>query len=108
LRQGLINQDAYEKVVSILRLREKLDGTKLRLAQVEQSRQRVYKAQEQIQGNMKALDREGKEGQMRESYLEKLSATETELASLASQEAQLEQERTQIEKQIEQQLEELK
>ena len=74
---------------------EQLAAAEKRLAEIEQERQKVYKAQEQIRGNMQALGAAGKEGEMRSSYVDKLKASEQELQGFTKEESAL---RSQIEK----------
>jgi hypothetical protein len=55
-------------------------------------RQKIYKAQQQIQGNMGALSTSGKEGTLRARYVDQLEASENSLRELSQQEASLKSE----------------
>ena len=81
LQQGLLDRDAYDKVSELMGLWEKIADDEERLQETDQERQKVYKAQQQIQGNMGALSATGKEGALRTRYVEQLEATEDQLRS---------------------------
>jgi hypothetical protein len=89
LRQGLLDRDAYDQVTGLMALWEKIDDDEKRLKKIDQERQQVYQAQQQIQGNMGALAATGKEGALRTRYVEQLEATEDQLRSFDQQEAKL-------------------
>ncbi len=95
LRQGLINRQVHDRVNALLKLWEKIGDDERALAQSDKERDKIYKAQEQIRGNLGALGQSGKEGAMRARYVEQLEATEEQLKQLAAREASL---RTEIEK----------
>ena len=89
LQQGLLDRDAYDKVTDLMRLWEKIADDEKQLKETDQERQKVYQAQQQIQGNMGALSATGKEGALRTRYVEQLEATEDQLRSFDQQEAEL-------------------
>ena len=89
LRQGLIDQRAYDLISKILMLFDAMAAHEKKLHQVEADRARIFTAQQQIQGNMAALGREGKEGALRDRYVDQLEATERELRSLEQRESEL-------------------
>jgi hypothetical protein len=89
LQRGLIQRDVHDQVANLLRLWERIADNEESLAQVGEEREEVYKAQEQIQGNMGALSHSGKEGAMRTRYVERLEATEEQLRDLAQRESAL-------------------
>ena len=62
LKQGLIDRKAHDQVVKLLMLYDTIADHEKQLKQLEDEREKVYKAQEQIQGNMQALGQSGKEG----------------------------------------------
>jgi uncharacterized protein YukE len=89
LQKGLIDREAYDQVAHLLGLYEKVAEARGRLQEVDQQRETIYKAQQQVQGNMAALSTTGKEGALRARYVEQLEASEEELKGLARQEAEL-------------------
>ncbi|MFW6042261.1 MAG: hypothetical protein ACOC9C_01120 [Chloroflexota bacterium] len=88
LQAGLIDRGTHERVVALLRLWEEIGDLKRRLQEVEQRRDRVYRRQEQIQGNMEALSNSGREGELRARYVRQLEESETELTHLSQEESQ--------------------
>ena len=88
LQAGLIDRGTHERVVALLRLWEEIGDLKRRLQEIEQRREKVYRSQEQIQGNMQALSSSGKEGELRARYVRQLEESETQLAQLAQEETQ--------------------
>jgi hypothetical protein len=101
LRRGLLDQVAYDHMAELLRLWEKVGDTEKRLAEVDQERQKIYKAQQQIQGNMGALSTTGKEGALRARYVEQLEASENQLKALDRREADLKAEIERLNQEIE-------
>jgi hypothetical protein len=89
LQQGLLDRDAYEKLAELMSLWEKISDSEQRLKDTDRERQKVYQAQQQIQGNMGALSATGREGALRTRYVEQLEATEDQLRSLDQQEVDL-------------------
>ncbi|MFN2243329.1 MAG: hypothetical protein ACK2U2_13650 [Anaerolineae bacterium] len=88
LEQELLDREAYETVTELLGLWERIAGSEKRVQEIDRERQKIYQAQQQIQGNMGALSATGKEGALRTRYVEQLEATEDQLRSLAQQEAE--------------------
>lgn len=101
LNQGLLNQTVYDQVTAILKLWEKIAENERTLAGLDQEREKIYKAQQQIQGNMGALGQTGKEGAMRVRYVEQLEATEEQLKALAAREIALKAENEQLQHEVE-------
>jgi hypothetical protein len=89
LQQGLLERDAYDQVTGLMALWEKIADDEKQLQQTDKERQKVYQAQQQIQGNMGALSATGKEGALRTRYVEQLEATEDQLRSFHQREAEL-------------------
>jgi hypothetical protein len=107
LRQGLIDPGVLEQVSKLLSLWEKIENSEERTKEVAKERQKVYKAQEQIQGNMGALSTTGKEGALRSRYVEQLAASEDRLKGLARDESALKAEVEQLKVEISTRLEAL-
>ncbi|MCB0200703.1 MAG: hypothetical protein KDI03_11605 [Anaerolineae bacterium] len=88
LKSGLLDAKTYNRLASLLDLWSQIAGHEKRLAEIEKERGKVYTAQEQVRSNMQALSTEGKEGALRAGYVDKLAASEEQLASLATEEKQ--------------------
>jgi len=101
LRQGLIERGVCDRVLELLKLWEKIADKERELAQVDKEREKIYKTQEQIRGNLGALAPTGKEGTMRARYVEQLEATEEQLKDLAQRESALKAEIEQLKKEAE-------
>ncbi len=95
LRQGLLEQSELDHLARLLQLWETIATHERRLSELQTEREKLYKAQKQIQGNMQALGQAGKEGALRTRYVEQLEATEAQLRAIESQESEA---RTQIER----------
>ncbi len=89
LQEGLLNRAAHDQIVELLGLWQKIADHQRQLADIESQRKQIYKAQTQIQGNMKALGSSGKEGGLRAQYVARLTATEKQLQTLAGEESRL-------------------
>ena len=89
LRQGLIERGLHDQVTDLLKLWDKIEENEKALTRIEKDREKVYQAQQQIQGNMGALSQTGKEGNMRARYVQRLEATEAQLEELARRESAL-------------------
>lgn len=101
LKQGVLGSKTHDQALAILGLWEKIALYEERLAAIEQERQKAYQAQEQIQGNMKALSTTGKEGELRANYVDKLRASEQQLQTLAGEEQQLKAEIQRLKDEVE-------
>jgi hypothetical protein len=92
LGEGLMDRAAYERATELLRLWEQIADAERQLQELENERQTLYQAQEQIQGNMGALGTAGKEGALRARYVEELEASQDRLRVVAEEEVQVKQE----------------
>ena len=88
LQQGLLKQREMSQLTQLLTLWESVAENEQHLARVKKARGKIYKAQQQVQGNMKALGQTGKEGTLRARYVAQLETTEEQLRALELQEAQ--------------------
>jgi hypothetical protein len=107
LRRGLIDRQTHDRIAELLKLQQQIANNERRLKKIEQQRQKIYVAQQQIQGNMNALSNTGKEGSLRARYVEQLEDSEQQLAALAREETQLEQEISRLQQEIEAELDSL-
>lgn len=101
LKAGLLDARTHNRLSELLGLWEQIAAHERRLAEVEQERQKVYKAQEQARGNMGALGAAGKEGELRASYVDKLRASEQQLEALGDEETKLKAEIARLQTDIE-------
>jgi hypothetical protein len=105
LQQGLMDRKAHDRAAELLRLWEEVGDDEKRLEKLDQERQKIYKAQQQVQKNMGALSTTGKEGALRARYVEQLESSEEQLKALTRQESDLkagiERLKQEIEKRIE-------
>jgi uncharacterized small protein (DUF1192 family) len=67
-------------------------------------RQAIYKQQQQIQGSLGPLGREGEEGALRSRYVATLGELENRLAALGSEEPRLSAENARLEQEANKQL----
>jgi hypothetical protein len=89
--QGLVKKAVYDKLAELLALWEKIDQHNKAITDVNAEREKVYRQQTQIQGNMTALKPEGEEGAMRARYVRELEASEDRLQEIAKRESELKQ-----------------
>jgi len=101
LKQGLMDEAAYNRVAELLQLRDRIADQEKRLQEVGGERQQIYQVQQQIQGNMGALGTTGKEGTLRARYVDQLEASEEQLKALAQQEADIKAEIERLKQEIE-------
>jgi len=87
LKQGLLDQRAYDQIIKLLMLYDTINDYEKKLKKLDEERNAIYQAQQQIQGNMAALSKDGKEGALRARYVDQLETTETQLRALEKQEA---------------------
>lgn len=107
LKQGLLKTRELDRLNQLLAMWEDLARHEAKLKEIAAEREKVYKAQEQIQGNMQALGQTGKEGALRSRYVQRLEESETELQALAQQEDETKAALTRIQEEIDRALERL-
>lgn len=100
LKQGLLDRAVYDQIVKLLMLYDTIADYEKQIKQLETERDKIYKAQQQIQGNMQALSQVGKEGALRARYVEQLEETEAQLRGLEKREAELKAAIKQVEDEI--------
>jgi hypothetical protein len=89
LRDGLMNRDTFQQVAHLLRLWEQIEEQEQLLAKIGRERELIYAAQEQIRGNMQALDSGGgAESALRARYVRRLEEGENRLETLTTDERQ--------------------
>jgi hypothetical protein len=100
LHGGLMDRHTYEAVAALLALWEQVDDAKRRLTAIEKEREKLYRKQEQIQGNMQALGAAGPEGKLRAQYVRQLEESEDSLRSLAADEEKQQARTVELEEEI--------
>ncbi|MFC2036969.1 hypothetical protein ACFLYD_03220 [Chloroflexota bacterium] len=100
LRRGLIDQHTHAQVAELLQLWEQIASIEKALKEGKEERQELFKAQQQIQGNMGALSATGKEGALRARYVDQLEASEDQLKVLARRESERKVEIERLEQEI--------
>ncbi|MDF1514209.1 MAG: hypothetical protein P1S60_10410, partial [Anaerolineae bacterium] len=103
-KSGLLDQKTFNLMSDLLKLYDTVDEYKDQLKKLQAQKEAVYKAQQQIQGNMTALTQQGKEQLLRAQYVDKLEESEKQLSAIQQQEQNLQQNIKQTEDKIEQQL----
>lgn len=104
LEQRLLDRKTHDYIAELLTLWGKLAEKENALTTLEHDRQKIYKAQQQIQGNLQALGTQGKEGTLRARYVDQLESSEEQLKTLTQQENALKAEIKQIQATIDQRL----
>ncbi len=99
-KQGLMDRAVYDQVVKLLMLFDTIADYEKQLKQLDVEREKIYKAQQQVQGNMQALSQVGKEGALRAKYVEQLESTEAQLRELEKRETELKAAIKQVEDEI--------
>ena len=101
LAQGLIDRVTHDQIVKLLMLYDTIADHEKQLKLLAEEREKIYKAQQQIQGNMQALSQVGKEGALRVRYVDQLEATEVQLRGIDKREAEFKAVIKQVEGEIE-------
>lgn len=104
VKDGLVKPMVYDKLAELLSLWEKIEQHNKSLAELNADREKVYRQQTQIQGNMAALNKEGKEGALRARYVRDLETTEEKLVALQTRETELKNAVLQTEQEIKQKI----
>lgn len=92
LKHELIDQKTNDQIAELLSLWEKVTEKGRQIQDIKSEQKDIHKSQEQFRKNMQALGSSGKEGTLRDSYVEKLRTSEINLEALLQKEADLKQE----------------
>ncbi len=95
-----LDEASFKGLEALLAIYDQIGQKQLRLRQIEQERNQIYKRQQQTQGSLGPLGREGEEGKLRGRYVQQLNELENQLNALGKEEKQLSAEIEQLEKQI--------
>ena len=104
LAEGLMDRRLYDGMLELLELWQNISDNEQRLKDIDQERQKIYKAQQQVQGNMGALSTTGKEGALRTRYVKQLEASEEQLKALGQRESDLKSAIEKLRKTVEDQI----
>lgn len=100
----LLDQKAYEGLKALLDAWAEIARLEKAVADQEQQRGKIYKAQEQAQKNMAVLSNAGEEGKLRGRYVKQLTESEEQLAeverTVARLQAEIEQKKIHLEQMI--------
>lgn len=100
LRQHFLDETTYKGLSDILSTYSEIDQRQSRLRQIEQERNQLYKRQQQTQGSLGPLGRDGEEGKLRARYVGQLNELENALNQLTTEEIRLTSEIRQLEQQV--------
>lgn len=89
LKQRYLDDTTYKALEGVLELYSQIEGHRRRLEEIERERSAMYKQQQQIQGSLAPLGREGDEGALRTRYVATLGGLEDRLAALGAEEQHL-------------------
>jgi hypothetical protein len=97
LRQRFLDEATYSELAGVLEIYSQIAAHQRRLEEIERERQAIYRQQQQIQGSLAPLGREGDEGALRTRYVATLGGLEDQLAALAAEEQRLHAETDRLE-----------
>jgi hypothetical protein len=89
LKGRYLDEATYKALAGVLEIYGRIEGHRRRLAEIERERNAAYKQQQQIQGSLAPLGREGDEGALRTRYVATLGQIEDRLGALAQEEGHL-------------------
>jgi hypothetical protein len=99
-----LDKQTYEALKALLDIWAEIARLQRSITEQEARREKIYKAQEQIQKNMTALSKDGEEGRLRGRYVKQLTQSEEELAevdqAITHIQTQIEQKQAQVEQRI--------
>lgn len=85
-KDGLLNEQVFKKLEDLWQIWDEIASHEEQLRTIEREREKIYKSQTQIQGNLNAIKTDGAEAALRTRYVQKLNDTENQLETLASEE----------------------
>jgi len=107
LEQGSLDRAVYDEMHQLLMLYDAIADHELQMSRIEHDREKIHKTQQQVQGNLKALSKTGKEGALRARYVEQMETTEGRLREMEQREGELKALIKQVEDEIAARLEAL-
>jgi hypothetical protein len=97
LKNRYLDQSTFKALSGVLEIYGQIAAHGQRLQEIERERNAIYKQQQQIQGSLGPLGREGEEGALRSRYVATLGELEDRLAALGSEEQRLSAENARLE-----------
>ena len=107
LKQRFLDADTHRALAGVLEIYGQIEAHRRRLAEIERERGAIYKQQQQIQGSLAPLGREGDEGALRTRYVATLGQLEDRIAALDAEESRLNAEIARLEEEAKRRLGEL-
>ncbi|HEU5097790.1 MAG TPA: hypothetical protein VFU22_02015 [Roseiflexaceae bacterium] len=107
LKRRYLDDATYAALSGVLELYAQIEAHNRRLQEIERDRTAIYRQQQQIQGSLSPLGREGEEGTLRSRYVAALGEMEDRLAALGAEEQRVQAENTRLEQQAAARLAEL-
>ena len=99
LRDKILDAATVKALESILDFYRQAAQLQLQITILVQEREKIFKQQRQIQGNLQPLAREGEEGALRQRYVTTLGQLEDRLAALEAEEKRLREQIVELEDQ---------
>jgi hypothetical protein len=100
VRQRFLDDATYKGLSDILATYNEIDQRQMRLRQIEQERNQIYKRQQQTQNSLGPLGRDGEEGKLRARYVVQLNELENGLNTLTNEENRINTEIRTLEQQV--------
>jgi hypothetical protein len=97
LKNRYLDDATYQALAGVLELYRQIEAHGRRIEEIERERTAIYRQQQQIQGSLSPLGREGEEGALRQRYVATLGGLEDRLAALAAEQQRLSDEIARIE-----------
>jgi hypothetical protein len=104
LKNRYLDKETFKALSGVLEIYSQIAAHGQRLQEIERERNAIYRQQQQIQGSLGPLGREGEEGALRSRYVATLGELEDRLAALGSEEQRLSAENTRLEQEANTQL----
>jgi hypothetical protein len=97
LKNRYLDRATFKALSGVLELYGQIEAHSQRLQEIERERNAIYKQQQQIQGSLGPLGREGEEGALRSRYVATLGELEDRLAALGGEQQRLSAESARLE-----------
>jgi hypothetical protein len=107
LKRRYLDEATYAALAGVLELYGQIEAHNRRLQEIDRDRTAVYRQQQQIQGSLGPLGREGEEGTLRSRYVATLGELEDRLAALGAEEQRRQAENARLEQEAAARLAEL-
>jgi hypothetical protein len=89
LRQRFLDDATYKGLEGVLAIYNDIQQHQERLRQLAQERDQIYKRQQQTQGSLGPLGRDGEEGKLRARYVAQLNELENRLNAITAEESRI-------------------